>query len=71
MAVYGYIMVEGDIWLVTVHRDKSIRTVKRRSMGTMGSHLDEVQRTLERPEHQALIEQLRWGKRVTVPFVKP
>jgi hypothetical protein len=71
MAMYGYIEVEGDIWLVTVHRDSHTRSVKRRSSGAMGNYLVDVQKALDKRENEALIEALRWGKQVNVPLARP
>jgi hypothetical protein len=43
MLIYGYILVDGEKWRVSIQSRKYRRTVKRRSKGEDGTYLEDVQ----------------------------
>jgi hypothetical protein len=67
-AVYGYVLIDGELWLVTMQVNKTRRSVKRRSKGAASEHLADVQAFLEDRDNCWLVDRLRCGERVYVPL---
>jgi hypothetical protein len=67
MPIHGYILVDGEKWLVSTRERKTRQTVKRRQEGEDGAYLDDVQALLEQPEHRWLLDPLRYGTPVHLP----
>jgi hypothetical protein len=68
MAVYGYILIEGEKWLVSTRFGKTRRSVKRRGRGGDGEHMEDIQVFLEAWDNRWLLDHLRYGDRVYLPL---
>ncbi len=68
MPVDGYMLIEGEKWLVTIEQLKTNLSLTRRSDGEDGIYLEDVQSNLEHAVNRWLIDPLRYGVTVYLPM---
>jgi hypothetical protein len=68
MPVNGYILIDGEKWLVSAENRRRDLALERRSEGEDGVHLEDVQAFLNLPQHRWLKDPLRYGVTVYLPM---
>jgi hypothetical protein len=67
MPINGYILIDGEKWLVSADSRKRDLALTKRSKGEDGIHLEEAQAFLNLPQHKWLKDPLRYGVVIYLP----
>jgi hypothetical protein len=71
MSIKGYILIEGDIWRVSMRGLNTRRSLKRRRKGKPGEHLPDVEAFLTDWDNRWLLDHLRYGDKIYLPLETP